>query len=344
MKPKGVERIQRSPYYLLDKLGILDAIIARKRGEGKLPLYIPCYHRFSEKKEIIPSTPRCIAINSFREQIEFLCRNFEVIPLSIIAKCIHNREPFPKNSIAITIDDGYKDNYLLAYPVLKEYGVPATIFVTTSYIDGKQTPWEAKVSFAIAHTSLKELVLEGIGKFHLQGEKRRYIARKLIIDRLKNVSEKRKNLLIDKLIKICGVEIPPDLGKELMLSWDEIREMSENGIEFGAHTVHHPELTNIPLKEAKWEIEESKRELEEGLGKPVISFAYPSGVYNNKIFQLVKNAGFLCAVTTTVREVKPWSDPYELGRAIGIDEDFSKFKAIVSGVYEKINTCWGLLR
>ena len=344
MKPKGVERIQRSPYYLLDKLGILDAIIARKRKEGKLPLYIPSYHRFSQQKELIPSTPRCIAINSFLEQIEFLCRNFEVIPLSIIAKCIHNREPFPKNSIAITIDDGYKDNYLLAYPVLKEYGVPATIFVTTSYIDGKQTPWEAKVSFAISHTSLKELYLEEIGRFSLRKEKERYKARKLIIKRLKKFSGRRKEALLKKLFEICEIEVPADLGKELMLSWNEIREMSESGIEFGAHTVHHPELTNISLKEAKWEIEESKKELEEGLGKPVISFAYPSGIYNREMVQLVKNAGFLCAVTTTVREVKPWSDPYELGRAIGIDEDFSKFKAIVSGVYEKINTCWGLLR
>jgi peptidoglycan/xylan/chitin deacetylase (PgdA/CDA1 family) len=344
MKPIGVEKVQRSPYYLLDRLGILDAIIARRKKEGELPLYIPSYHRFSLQKEIIPSTPRCIAIKSFKEQIEFLCQNFEVIPLSLIAECIKKREPFPKNSITITIDDGYKDNYLLAYPILRKYRVPATIFLTTSYIEGKQTPWEAKVSFAISHTSLKELSLDGIGKFNLEGERKRYIARKFIIKRLKNVSEKRKNALLEKIFEICGVKIPTNLGKELMLSWDEIREMNENGIEFGVHTVHHPELTNISLREAKWEIEESKREIEEKLGKPVIAFAYPSGVYNKEIVQLVKDAGFLCAVTTTVREVKPWSNPYELGRAIGIDEDFSKFKAIVSGVYEKINTCWGLLR
>ncbi|MBC7329574.1 polysaccharide deacetylase family protein [bacterium] len=344
MKPKGVERIQRSPYYFLEKLGILDALIARKIVEGRLPLYILSYHRFSPRKRIIRSTPPCIDINSFREQIEFLCRNFEVIPLSIIAHCIHKREPFPKNSVAITIDDGYKDNYLLAYPILKENKVPATIFLTTSYIDGKQTPWEAKVSFAISHTSIKELSLEGIGRFNLRGEKRRYIAREMIIKRLKKVSEKRKKVLIEKLIKRCDVEIPPCLGKELMLSWNEIREMNGEGIEFGAHTVHHPELTNIPLTEAKWEIEESKRELEEGLGKQVFAFAYPSGIYNKGIVRLVKNAGFLCAVTTSLREVKPWSNPYELGRAIGIDEDFSKFKAIVSGIYERINTCWGLLR
>ncbi|MGC9003265.1 MAG: polysaccharide deacetylase family protein [bacterium] len=342
MKPLAIERMQRSPYYILDALGILDLILSRKKIEGELPFYIPSYHRFSEEKERIPSTPRCLSIKAFQEQIEFLCRNFEIVPLSLIAKLIHERKPLPKNSLTITIDDGYKDNYLLAYPILRKHKVPATIFLTTSYINGRKTPWEAKVSFAIANTSRKEIFIEGLGKFNLKGERKRYLARKLIIKRLKNLSERKKNILLEKLIEECGVDIPWDLGKNLMLSWEEIREMSEAGVEFGAHTVNHPELTNITLRQARWEIEESKKEIEEMLGKPVVSFAYPSGLYNGDIVEIVKETGFLCAVTTTVREVKPWSNPYELGRAIGIDEDFSKFKAIVCGVYEKINTCWGL--
>lgn len=343
MKLVSVVKAQRSPYYLLDRLGILDWVISRRKKEGSLPLYILSYHRFSPFKEIIPSIPSSVAQASFGEQIAYLCRNFQPVPLSFIAHCIHQKKPFPKNAITITIDDGYKDNYFYAYPILKKYGVPATIFLATSYIGGLQTPWEAKISFAISHTSLKEIFIEGIGKFALENEKKKYIATKLIIKRLKKFSHRRKNLLIEELLRICGAEVLPDLGEKLMLSWEEIKEMSENGIEFGAHTLTHPELTRMPLWEAKEEIERSKREIEEKLGKPVISFAYPSGLYNEEVVELVRRAGFLCAVTTNLEEVKPWSNPYKLGRATGIDEDFPKFKAILSGIYYKINTCWGLI-
>jgi len=344
MKPIGIAKVQRSPYYLLDRLGILERIIKNKQEKGNLTVFIPCYHRFSPFKELIPSIPPRLSIKAFQQQIEYICRHFEPVPLSLIASCIQERKPFPKNSITITIDDGYKDNYLYAYPILKKYKVPATIFLVTSYMDGKETPWEAKIYHAIFQTSLKEINLEGVGRFSLEGEKKRYIAVKLIIKRLKRFTDSRKNLLTDELLKLCKVDIPPNLGRDLMLYWEEIREMSEGGIEFGAHTVTHPILTNIPLEEAKKEIELSKREIEDRIGKPVVSFAYPSGVYNREVVNLVKKAGFLCAVTTNLEEVKPWSNPFEIGRVIGMDEDFPKFKAVLAGVYYKINSCWGLIR
>ncbi len=344
MKPFFVTRAQRFPYHLFDRLGILEWMISYKEKRGKLPLYILSYHRFSPYKEIIPSIPRCLSIWDFRQQIEYICKHFEPVPLSLIASCIRERVPFPKNSLVITIDDGYKDNYIYAYPILKEYGVPATIFLTTSYIDGGQPPWEAKISFAISRTPLKEIYLKGVGKFSLEGEKRRYIATKWMIKRLKKFTDKRKNLLVEKLLELCEVKIPSELGGKLMLSWEEIKEMSEGGIEFGAHTVTHPVLTKMSLEEARWEIESSKEEIEERLGKPVVSFAYPSGIYSEEIVKLVKKAGFLCAVTTKLEEIKPRSNPYELGRVTGVDEDFSKFKAILSGIHYKVNTCWGLIR
>jgi len=343
MKPYIVVKAQRSPYYLLDRLSILDLVLTRREKERNLPFYILSYHRFSSQKEKIPSIPPRLSLGAFQQQIEYLCKHFEVVPLGLIASCIQQRKPLPKNAIAITIDDGYKDNYLYAYPILREYGVPATIFLTTSYIDGLQTPLADKISFVLSHTHLKEISLEGIGRFTLESEKRRYIASKLIIKRLKKLPGRRKKSAIEELLRVCQVEVPPDLGKELTLSWEEIKEMNEKGIEFAAHTATHPELTNIPLEEAREEIESSKREIEKRLGKPVISFAYPSGIYNDEVVELVRKAGFLCAVTTKIEEIKPWSNPYKLGRVIGIDEDFFRFKAIVSGIYHRVNTCWGLI-
>lgn len=343
MKPVSIVKFQRSPYYLLDRLGILDSLISRKKAAENLPLYILSYHRFSPYKEVIPSIPPRLSVKAFKQQIEYIRNNFEPVPLSLIAECIHKVKPFPKNCLTITIDDGYRDNYLYAYPILKNYKVPATIFLITSCIDGKQIPWDAKISFAISHTHLEEIYIEELGFFNLKGEKKRYMAAKTIIKKIKRITDERKNLLIEKLLRIAKVNIPPDLGKELMLSWKEIREMSEGGIEFGAHTLSHPILTNIPWEKATEEIEMSKREIEEKLGKRVVSFAYPSGIYDRKIAKLVRKAGFLCAVTTDMEEITPSSDPYQLGRVIGIDEDFTKFKVILSGLYYKINTLFGLI-
>ncbi|MBC7327961.1 polysaccharide deacetylase family protein [bacterium] len=344
MKPLFVEVAQRSPYYLLDSLGIIDWVISRRKSDGNLPLYIPSYHRFSEVKETIPTIPRSISQKAFKEQMEYISRNFEPVPLSLIAFCIHKREPFPKNCITITIDDGYKDNYLYAFPILKSLGIPATIFLTTSYIDGVKTPWEAKITFAIKNTSLREINLKGIGRFHLGDEKKRYLAAKMIVKRLKKFTDRQKNRLVEELIRICKVNVPPELGKELMLSWEEVREMSENGIEFGAHSLTHPILTNMPLKDAREEIVLSKRQIEENLGNPPLAFAYPNGDFNEEIVRIVREAGFLCAVTTMIEEVKPWSNPYKIGRVFGMDEDMHRFKAIISGIYYKINNLWGLIR
>lgn len=89
------------------------------------------------------------------------------------------------------------------------------------------------------------------------------------------MSVDRRNFLIEKIRDICHVEIPRDLGKELILSWNEVKEMDNSGVAFGAHSVNHPTLTNIPLEQAKNEIIQSKKIIEEKLGKEVTSFSYP---------------------------------------------------------------------
>ena len=86
-----------------------------------------------------------------------------------------------------------------------------------------------------------------------------------------------------------------------MLTWDQIKEMAENDISFGAHTVNHPVLSRIPLNKAEYEIVESKKRIEENIGKPVTSFAYPFGKksqYSSALFPILRDFEFKCAVRT----------------------------------------------
>jgi len=94
----------------------------------------------------------------------------------------------------------------------------------------------------------------------VQSKLDRFRASSIITERLKKLPDEEKNSIIEKLLSISGIEINPDLGKEIILSWDEIREMSSDGVAFGAHSVNHPILVKLPLHQAKWEIMQSKKD------------------------------------------------------------------------------------
>ncbi|WP_003540435.1 polysaccharide deacetylase family protein [Desulfotomaculum nigrificans] len=99
-----------------------------------------------------------------------------------------------------------------------------------------------------------------------------------------------------------------------MMNWDEIKELDAAGFTIGAHTVNHPKLAEVSPEEARWQIEESKRVLEQGLKKPVNVFAYPYGSHNDQVAELVKEAGFRAAVTTELGLAKDSQNPFKLPR------------------------------
>jgi hypothetical protein len=240
----------------------------------------------------------------------------------------------------ITFDDGYKDNYIYAYPILKKYDVPATIFLATGYIDNKKVFWTTKLKYALGKTNLEEIEVEGIGRYPLRSIEDRGNSLYLIIKKLKTLPEEEKCRIVDKLLTLLNVELPHHLFVDRMLSWQEIREMSEDGIDFGAHTVNHPILTNISLSEAEREIVQSKKEIEEKISKEVRHFAYPNGEFNDDIINLVKKSGFLSAVTTIHRLLPPLPYPYKLER-IGPFGSLRKVKFHLSGLYQDLRRIIG---
>jgi peptidoglycan/xylan/chitin deacetylase (PgdA/CDA1 family) len=127
------------------------------------------------------------------------------------------------------------------------------------------------------------------------------------------------------------------------MSWDNIREMNENGLDFGAHTVTHPILTNLTLNQAKFEIVESKKIIEKKLNKTITTFCYPNGSpsdYNSDIIKILRDNGFLCAVTAIPKAVTLKSDMFELGR-FPPGYDFKSFKLYISGLYSVLNRIVG---
>ena len=291
------------------------------------------YHRVCSNMNNWTLEP--LSPESFEKQIRYFCRSYEILPLEILVQYIQQGECLPEKAVAITFDDGYKDNYLYAYPILKRYDVPATIFLTTGHIGTGELFWSDKVRYVIHHATKEQLELDELGTYALQSKSDKVFATYKIIEGLKKLPVERKNLLIQRLIAVCQVDIPANLGKESILSWDEVREMSNSGITFGAHTVSHPILTNLHLQQAKWEIIKSKEDIEKELQQPVKFFAYPNGTYrdfNDEIAEFVKDCGFTCAVTMVPEWITQQANLYKLGR-IGMRNNFNEFKVLFSGLY-----------
>jgi peptidoglycan/xylan/chitin deacetylase (PgdA/CDA1 family) len=192
--------------------------------------------------------------------------------------------PWPEDAncpVVVTIDDGYRDVYEVAFPVFRDHHIPAIIYVTTGFVDGAIWFWWDQLAHLLETAPAGLTVFEHAGEvFHLDltSAASRRTTWHRIADRCRFVSEDHKYSLIEMIALHLGVPLParpPDAYAAL--AWQEIREMQQAGIEFGGHTVSHPILTRVSLVEAREEIAASKRRLQEILGEPVMWFCYPQG-------------------------------------------------------------------
>jgi len=285
--------------------------------------YIIPYHMIvDEPNGFYPET----STHVFEKQIVHLAKNYKIISLDEIVERVKNKRSL-RRCVVITFDDGFRDNYEIAYPILRKYNVPATIFLTTGYIENGTAPWFIKLRYIFMKTERTHLQLSHKGttiSLPMRTRKEKFAASDKAMAYLKCCNDRDRLPILDILCEKLGVSTFEGLNN-LMLTWDQIREMAENGIYFGAHTVTHPILSQTSLRIAEREIQESKKTIEEKIGKPVSSFAYPFGKksqYNADIFPILQNLGFECAVTTNVAPNIYDTNLYELNRPAPWDISF----------------------
>jgi len=293
-------------------------------------ILILAYHRVLNLDDRFKLDPTLVSasVSNFKKQMEYLSRNYNVISIDQFYSKIGSPK---KNSVIITFDDGYIDNYTNAYPILKKYNLPATIYLSTNAVDNKEILWWDKVSFMIKNTKESSLILPGHVNYDLKnkGKALRRIARDL-----KELKEEKKLMLIADMEKILKVKVKR--AKNLFLSWNQINEMKKNNISFGAHTVSHPILTNISSKKAEMEIVNSKKLIEKKIKSKVIHFSYPNGHvsdFNNHIISILKKNNFNTSVTYIPGWNKKSTNPYKLNRIfVRYEDDMILFKNKLIGL------------
>jgi peptidoglycan/xylan/chitin deacetylase (PgdA/CDA1 family) len=245
-------------------------------------LRILAYHRvldYDAKNFPFDEAVVSASCDAFYQQMKFVRSNFEVISFADLLECEQSGRRFPQRGLIITFDDGYGDNYTHAFPILKEFNLPATIFLVTGHIGTSKLFWWDVVAYAIKHTPLAEKVFPDISHQNLRLVDKRdeAFAIQMILGWIKHVPDDICRKFVEKLPGELQVEMSDEVGKGLLLTWDEVKEMANHRIEFGSHTVTHPILANVSEARLHWEISESKKMIEQHVGKETIVMAYPVG-------------------------------------------------------------------
>jgi peptidoglycan/xylan/chitin deacetylase (PgdA/CDA1 family) len=268
--------------------------LVRRQHQHKARILM--YHRFA------PSHPT--VRTWIEEHCQHLRRHYHVMPLGEMTARLAEGAPLPHNSLAITVDDGHRDFYTHAFPLFQKYNLPATLYLTTGYLDRQGWLWFDLVDYLFSQTRQRRLelnigALQRTWQWNEGGEAA--VAEPVKLGGV-DLSNQDRLRLMRELPERLGVPVPEHPPEAwAALRWDEVREMARHGIEFGAHTVTHPILAKVESpEEQRWEIEESKRRVEAELQMPVKHFCYPNGQPDDispAIVEIVRQAGFQNAVT-----------------------------------------------
>src|SRR5215471_10371293 len=270
---------------------------------------------------------------SFYRQMDYVRRNYDVITFRDLLAIEERRIAAPRRPLIITIDDGYRDNYTEAFPVLKQFGIPATIFVATGHMSRKSLFWWDLVAFCLKSTEKLAIVLDEISNDALplgsHGDRRRAIER--VLGWMKKAPENERARFAKELPGALEVAMPSDIADRMHLSWDEIREMADQGIEFGSHTVTHPVLANVDDDRVEDEVFESKKAIERELGREAIVFSYPVGAagnFDSRSVASVARAGYRYAVSYVEGVVSGTANRFAMPRIhIEADHSLNLFRA-----------------
>ena len=318
-------------------MNALKQLLNPVRYFGQKKAVILMYHQICRKA----TDPWELAVDpeNFHGQLEFLKKNFEVVSLADLVNALRKRR-LKRNMLAITFDDGFADNYIHAAPLLEWHQVPATFFFATDPLRKPQYYWWDVLESIIFHAHhLPPALCSEIGGTRLQFQFHRgstltnqqvseiaqwtygkpvnneRVALYLRIwNLLKPLSADHQNRVLEDLRQWAGLEHFSCRHGATMQLYQMMRLSKNPLFAFGAHSVSHAMLAAHNEYEQKLEIEQSKSFIEKALGKPINSFAYPYGNFNNVTKDLLVQSGYEYALSTEARAVTADTDLFELPR------------------------------
>jgi peptidoglycan/xylan/chitin deacetylase (PgdA/CDA1 family) len=253
----------------------------------------------------------------FRGQMELLANEYHPVSLEQIKNFVLGNVDLPARSVAITFDDGYRDNYEIAAPVLKQVGVPATFYATVDCVQERKLPWPSLLRFIFRMTQKKAWSDSAGREWPLRDLAERESALLRSCDECCQLSGTMQSDYVSRLGKELDTEVPATSGS-LMMEYEQLKSLVSQGHIVGSHTLSHPNMAYLDSETAQRELIESRQHLERGLGSSVTHFSYPcpalSPHWTEKTVEASRQAGYQTAVTTNEGLAERNDSPLKLNR------------------------------
>lgn len=314
-------------------------IMRTVRGLLRRDLRVLAYHRvreipadFAFDSALVSATPE-----GFHAQMRHVGERFHPVTCREVVDALDGGAALPRNAVLVTFDDGYDDNHAVAFPILRDLGVPATFFVSTGHIDSGMPyayDWLAHLIVTMAGTRLHIPELE-IDLPLPADHAARQATTGLVLDRLKYLDDAGQQAVIDALQSRCGRPRRAAHADCRPMTWAQLREMRDGGMEIGGHGVHHRMLAKLPDEALAAEVAECQARLTAELGTPAIALSYPVGgpdAYDARVIEAVRAQGFRVAFSYVSGVSTPDQDNrYHLLRVpVEADVDERWFQGIVA--------------
>ena len=326
--------IKQTVLKVFNSVGGMGALNRFNRNQAKVLLY----HRFSDH-----NIPYRVQRSAFEKQVQYIAKNYHNVTMSTLVD-VAAANKSQKNLLAVTVDDGYEDFFVHAYPILKKYNVPATLYVATDFVQRKASMlWPDELLYQLSHSVNKKLNILELGIERASGEVELSIESSDDVRKVwlllagkycKYFSLDERVAFFKKLFEQTKVHTPNDIPDYKPISWPQLREISDAGIEIASHGCSHTILTKLTLNQCKHELEQSKKVLESQLQLPIKTFGYPNGQvgdYNDDIINEVKSAGYLGAAVAFDDGANASSNLFTLRRKV-LNGSYIAFKRYLAGI------------
>ena len=286
-----------------------------------------------------------VLADEFEWQMRYISAQLNPISLSAAVEGLSGRAVLPDNPVAVTFDDGFRNNYTVAFPILQRHGIKAAVFLTTDLMgSGTRMLWTERVAWLLAHTgrATVDLSAAGLPDGSCRTPADRETTSRQLLRVLKSMplADRDRALASIERQLADSVEAPPDPERYAFLEWDEVRAMAAAGIEFGGHTKRHAVLSSLSPDERLAEVVGCKQEIERQTDTPCTLFSYPNGTpadFDAQDQQNLRQAGYRCAASQIPGLNDRATDLFAL-RRLNVSQGHSRriFSAQVSG-------CWHVL-
>jgi peptidoglycan/xylan/chitin deacetylase (PgdA/CDA1 family) len=263
------------------------------------------YHRFDPAQRA-----------GIEAQFAHIRRHYRPTSLSELARMLADGVEPPPDTVVVTADDGYRDFYQVGWPALRKYGIPATLFPVSGFVDRRCWLWVDRVTWCLGDTAEARAVKEDLKQLDLATRDARLV----------------------ELEERTGTRVPEEIpARYEPCTWDDLREMAREGLEVGSHTVTHPILSRVA--DPAWEIVESKRRIEAELQRPVLHFAYPNGGWQDFSADAVRvvRANFATGLSAVTGWNHAGADLHQLYRTpVPVERPLANFARRLAGIRSSV--------